>query len=175
VLVAKDGFLRAHPNCWTAQQAAEFSVINVHAIEIPAPPARIFPELAARDLLAHAPIWKFLLGLRVAIGKLFDWDPNLRDPRPQGRGFEPGKYFGFFHVIYLDAPHEVGMKVENRLTRALMTWVLEENPAETKVFNVTCANFKGRGGQFYWQVIRPFHDGLIEESLRTLRRRVQNL
>jgi len=171
-LVAEADFFSSQGNCWTARQAAEFSVVNVHAMEIPAPPPRIFPELSARDLLAHGPIWKLLLGLRVAVGKIFNWDPNLRDPMPQGQRFEPGKYFGFFRVIYLDAPREVGLAVENRLSNALMTWVLEENHAGTKVFNVTCANFKGRAGKIYWRVIRPIHDGLIEDSLRTLRARV---
>jgi len=91
----------------------------------------------------------------------------------QPQAIETGQYFAFFHVIHVDAPREVGMTVENRLTRALMSWVLKENSNGTTVFNVTCANFKGRQGQLYWQVIRPFHDGLIEESLLELRRRSQ--
>ena len=41
------------------------------------------------------------------------------------------------------------------------------------MFNVTCANFKGRQGRFFWQVIRPFHDGLIEDSLLLLSRRAE--
>jgi len=79
----------------------------------------------------------------------------------QPQAIETGQYFAFFHVIHVDAPREVGMTVENRLTRALMSWVLKENSNGTTVFNVTCANFKGRQGRLYWQVIRPFHDGLI--------------
>jgi hypothetical protein len=67
----------------------------------------------------------------------------------------------------------VGMTVENRLTRALMSWVLRENSDGTTVFNVTCANFKGRQGRLYWQVIRPFHEGLIEDSPHALRQRVE--
>jgi hypothetical protein len=169
--VEEADFLWAHGSCWTALQVAEFSIVNVHAMEIPAPAARIFPELGARDLLAHGLFWRFLLGFRVAIGKIFGWDKGLAVDQPQA--LELGKYFGWFHVIYVDAPREVGMTVENRLTRALMSWVLRENAGGTTVFNVTCANFKGRQGRFYWQVIRPFHDGLIENSLRSLRRRVQ--
>jgi uncharacterized protein DUF2867 len=164
-------FLRAHADCWTARQAPEFSVVNVHAKEIPAPTARIFPQLGSHDLLSPGPFWKFLLGFRAVIGKLFGWDPGLSNLNPQA--IEPGKYFAFFHVIYVDAPREVGMTVENRLSRALMSWVLRENSGGTMVYNVTCANFKGRQGRHYWQVIRPFHDGLIEDSLRLFSRRVE--
>jgi hypothetical protein len=92
---------------------------------------------------------------------------------PAGQAIVPGQYFAFFHVIYVDAAREVSMTVENRLTRALMAWVLKENSNGTTVFNVTSANFKGRQGRLYWQVIRPFHDGLIEGSLRELHRRSQ--
>jgi hypothetical protein len=145
--------------------------VNVHAREIPSSAARIFPQLAAQDLLAPGLFWKFLLGFRGAIGKIFRWDPGLDDPKPQA--IEPGQYFAFFHVIHVDAPRELGMTVENQLTRALMSWVLRENSEGTTVFNVTCANFKGWQGHLYWQVIRPFHDGLIEDSLRELRRRSQ--
>jgi hypothetical protein len=69
--VAEGDFLETYGNCWTAGRAAQFSVVNVHAMEILAPPARIFPELAARDLLAPGPFWRFLLGFRAAIGKIF--------------------------------------------------------------------------------------------------------
>lgn len=140
-------------------------------MEIAAPASRIFPELGARDLLAHGLLWKLLLGFRIGVGKIFGWDRGMAVSRPQA--LEAGKYFGFFHVIYVDAPREAGMTVENRLTRAMMSWVLEENAGGTTVFNVTCANFKGRQGRFYWRVIRPFHDGLVEDSLRTVRGRVE--
>jgi hypothetical protein len=169
--IVEADFLTEHADCWTAMQAPEFSVVNVHARDIPASAARIFPELAARDLLASGPFWKILMGCRVAIGKVFGWDQGLGDLKPQA--LEPGKYFGFFHVIHMDAPREAGMTVENRLTRALMSWVLRENSDSTTVFNVTCANFKGRQGRLYWRVIRPFHDGLIEDSLCELSRRVE--
>lgn len=168
--MAEADFLATHGECWTAGQALGFSVVNVHAMEIPAPAARIFPELGARDLLAHGLFWKLLLGFRVGIGKIFGWDQGIAAIRPQA--LEVGKYFGIFHVLYVDAPREAGMTVENRLTRALMAWVLEDNEGGTTVFNVTCASFKGRRGRVYWQVIRLFHDGLIEDSLRTLRGRV---
>jgi uncharacterized protein DUF2867 len=169
--VAEAEFLAIHGDCWTGRQAREFSVVNVHAMEIPAPVARIFPQLGARDLLAHGAFWKFLLGFRLGIGKIFGWDRGLAVNQPQA--LEVGKYFGWFHVIYVDAPWEAGMTVENQLTRAMMSWVLRENAGGTTVFNVTCADFKGRGGRIYWQVIRPFHDGLVEDSLRTLRRRAE--
>jgi len=169
--VAEADFLRERGGCWAARQAAEFSVVNVHAMEIPAPASQVFPQLGARDLLAHGLFWKLLLGFRVAVGKVFGWDEGLAVKQPQA--LEAGKYFGWFHVIYVDAPREAGMTVENRLTRALMSWVLEETAGGTTVFNVTCANFKGRRGRVYWRVIRPFHDGLIEDSLRLLSQRVE--
>lgn len=75
--ILESEFLAAHADCWTARQAPEFSVLDVHAMEIPAPPARIFPELAAQDLLAPGLFWKFLLGFRIAIGKLFGWDQGM--------------------------------------------------------------------------------------------------
>ena len=169
--ISESEFLAAHADCWTAKRAPEFSVVNVHAMEIPASAACIFPELAAQDLLAPGLFWKVLLGFRAAVGKILGWDRGIAIDRPQT--IECGKYFAFFHVIYVEAPREVGMTVENRLTRALMSWVLRENSIGTMVFNVTCANFKGRQGRLYWQVIRPFHDGLIEGSLRELHRRSQ--
>ena len=169
--ISESEFLRVHADCWTARQAPEFSAVNVHAMEIPAPAARIFPELAAQHLLAPGRFWRFLLRSRAAVGKIFGWDRGIAIDRPQA--IERGKYFAFFHVIHVDAPREVGMTVENRLTRALMSWVLRENSNGTTVFNVTCANFKGCQGRLYWQVIRPFHDGLIEGSLRELHRRSQ--
>jgi hypothetical protein len=91
--------------------------------------------------------------------------------RPQS--FQPGQYFGFFCVKHVDAPRAVGMEVENRLTRALMSWVLSEGAGGTMVFSFTYANFKGRRGRLYWRVIRPFHDRLIGASLQTLRSRVE--
>ena len=73
----------------------------------------------------------------------------------------------------MDAPREVGMSVKNQLTDALLTWVLEENGASSsRVYNVTCANFHGLRGRMYWQAIRPFHDGIIEASLRKLARKL---
>jgi Protein of unknown function (DUF2867) len=146
--VAEADFLGTYDSCWTARRAPEFSVVNVHAMEIPAPAATIFPHLGSRDLLAPGLFCKSLLGFRAAIRKLLGWDPGLGDPKPQA--IELGKYFAFFHVIYVDAPREVGMTVENRLTRALMFWVLGVISAGTTVFNVTCAHFKGRQGRLYW-------------------------
>jgi len=169
--ISESDFLTTRAGCWTASQAPEFSVVNVHAIQILAPAARIFPELGPRDLLAPRAFWKILVGFRIAIGKILGWDQGMVVNQPQA--IEAGKYFGFFHVIYVDPPREVGMTVENRLTRALMSWVLRENSNGTTVFNVTCANFKRRQGRFYRQIIRPFHDGLIEGSLRELHRRSQ--
>lgn len=99
-------------------RAREFSVVHVHAMDIPAPAARIFPELAARDLLASGSFWKFPMGFRVAIGEVFGRGPGLVGLRPQA--LELGKYFGFSRVIHVDAPRIVGMTVEKRLARAPM-------------------------------------------------------
>jgi hypothetical protein len=140
-------------------------------MEMPAPAAKVFSQLGSRNLLAPGPLWKFLLGFRGAIGKIFGWDPGLGDSKPQA--IEQGQYLAFFHVIYVDAPREVEMTVENWLTRGVMSWVLRDNSEGTTVFNITCANFKGLQGRLYWQVIRPFHDGLIEDSMRELHRRSQ--
>jgi len=137
--------------------------------EIPAPAARIFPELGGSGLLTPGWKWKLLLGLRLAIGKVFGWDEGLKTHPDEP--LEPGKHYGFFLIEYADPPREVGMSVENRLTRALMTWVLDEAAGGTHVFNVTLANFKGRRGRLYWRVIEGFHDGITEVALAELSRR----
>jgi hypothetical protein len=168
--VSESDFLVRHSESWTAQRAPEFSVVDIHAVEIPAPPERIFPELGAQGLLLPAWHWKALVRLRLVIGKLFGWDRGMVSHPPQP--LEAGKHYGFFAIEWVDPPHEAGMGVKNRLTSALMCWVLEGIPQGTKVFSVTLANFAGWQGRNYWRVIRPFHDGLIEDSLRELARRV---
>ena len=168
--VSESDFLKQHGESWTARRAPDFSVVNIHAMEIPAPPERIFPELGAPGLLLPARRWKLLFGVRRAIGKLCGWDRGVVSHPPQS--LEAGKHFAFFAIEWVDAPREAGMGVRNRLTSALMCWVLEEIPHGTKVFNVTLANFAGWQGRNYWRVIRPFHDGLIEDSLQELARRV---
>ena len=168
--VSESDFLVGHRESWTARRAPEFSVVNIHAMEILATPERIFPELSGQGLLLPARRWKLLFGLRLAIGKLFGWDRDMVSHPPQP--LEAGRHYGFFAIKWVDPPHEAGMGVKNRLTSALMCWVLEEIPRGTKVFNVTLANFAGWQGRNYWRVIRPFHDGLIEDSLKELARRV---
>jgi len=168
--VSEADFLKQHRESWTARRAREFSVINIHAMEIPAPPERIFSELGAPGLLLPARRWKLLFGVRRAIGKVCGWDRGMVSHPPQA--LEAGKHFAFFAIEWVDAPREAGMGVKNRLTSALMCWVLDEIPQGTKVFNVTLANFVGWQGRSYWRVIRPFHDGLIEDSLKELARRV---
>ena len=168
--VSETDFLKQHGESWTARRAPEFAVVNIHAMEIPATPERIFPELSGQGLLLPARRWKLLFGLRLAIGKLCGWDRGMvsRPPQP----FAVGKHYGFFAIEFVDPPREAGMGVKNHLTSALMCWVLEEISQGTKVFNVTLANFAGWQGRNYWRVIRPFHDGLIEDSLKELARRV---
>lgn len=65
------------------------------------------------------------------------------------------------------------MQVKNRLTGVRMSCVLSAGASGTMVSNATCANFKSRRGCMYWRDVRPFHDELIEASLRTLRQRVE--
>lgn len=167
-------FLGAHGDCWIARRAPEFSVLNVHMREIPAPPSRIFRELGARELLVPSWRWQFLFAVRAAIGKLFRWDRGLSWHGHKQEPMERGRHYAFFLIEHVDEPREVGMSVGNRLTGALMAWVLRESTGGTQVFNVTCANFPTRQGRLYWRAIRPFHDALIEDSLSALSRRVAN-
>ena len=111
-------FLKEQADCRTARQKPGFSVVNLQAMDFPAPGARIFPELASRDLLASGWCWRFLTGFRVGIGKMFGWGPDLAVLKPQPLGAE--KYCGFSRVIHVDAPRIVGMTVEKRLPRALI-------------------------------------------------------
>jgi uncharacterized protein DUF2867 len=173
VKIQEEDFLTTHGNCWTVKRAPGFSVVNVHMAEIPTPRERIFPELSAHDLLIPGGGWRLLFGLRAALGKVFGWDRGMRSHRPQS--LEVGGHYVFFRIEHVDAPHEVGMSVANRLTDAVMSWVLEEDGAGgTRVYNVTCASFHGAQGQLYWRVIRPFHDGIIEDSLAALAKRAKS-
>jgi hypothetical protein len=171
VIIRAREFLRAHESCWTAKRAPEFSVVNIHMAEIPASRERIFPELAARDLLVPGRGWRAVVRLRLAVGKVFGWDREMqaRGPEP----FEVGRYYGFFRIEHVDEPREVGMSVQNRLTNALLSWVLEADGANSsRLYNVTCANFYGLRGRMYWRAIRLFHDGIVEASLRELATKV---
>jgi hypothetical protein len=65
------------------------------------------------------------LAVRAAAGKLFGWDRGMK-----WHGAEPlevGKHYAFFLIEHVDAPWELAMGVRNRLTGALMGWVLEES------------------------------------------------
>ena len=169
--VAELDFLEQPGESWTTRPAPDFSVANIHGAEIPMPAARIFPELGARDLLLPARRWRALFGLRLAIGKIFGWDRGLAQHSHEP--LEPGKHYGFFTVQWVNSHHGVGMSVRNRLTSALLCWVLEDIPRGTKVFNVTLANFAGWQGRNYWRVIRAFHDAITTDSLKALARRVE--
>jgi hypothetical protein len=172
--IAGADFLGAHGNTWIARQAPKFSVLNVHAREIPAPAARIYPELGDQELLSPNWFYKLLLAVRAAAGRVFGWDRGMK-----WHGAEPlevGKHYAFFLIEHVDVARELSMSVQNRLTSALMGWVLEESTGgttcRTTVFNVMCANFTGWRGRLYWRVIRPFHGALIEDSLKSLARRM---
>jgi hypothetical protein len=169
--VSEADFLKQHGGSWAARRAREFSVVNIHAREIPATRGRIFSELGGRELLVPSWRWKVLFGLRMVIGKIFGWDRGLASHAPEP--LEAGKHYGFFAVEWVDPPRETGMSLTNRLTSGVLCWVLEETPRGTKVFNVTLANFMGLQGRNYWRIIRPFHDALVEDSLAGLARRVR--
>jgi hypothetical protein len=172
VKIEEQEFLRTHAGCWTAQRAPGFSVVNIHAAEIPASPERVFPELAGHDLLIPGGGWRVLFGLRAVLGRVFGWDRGMRTHGPEP--LEVGRHYAFFRIDHVDAPREVGMSVKNRLTDAVMSWFVEPDGAGgSRVYNVTCANFLGLRGRAYWSVIRPFHDGIIEASFRKLAEQVR--
>ena len=175
--IPAEEFLRAHPDSWISRRAPEFPVVNVHARDVAAPPARVFAALADHGNLSPAWYWRVLLAVRGLVGKLFRWDPGVkwRGPEP----LVPGNHYAFFLIEHVAAPgpdaqppvappYELGVSVENRLTLALMSYWIVPSGAGSCVYNVTCALFKGRTGRAYWRVIRPFHDALIEDMLNSL-------
>jgi hypothetical protein len=86
-----------------------------------------------------------LFAVRGATGKTFGWDRSMKWHGAEP--VEPGKHFAFFLIEHVNAPRELSMSVRNRLTGALMGWVLEETAGGTRVFNVTCANFPSWQGR----------------------------
>jgi len=176
-------FLQSHPGCWIAQRRGEFPVINLHAAEIAAAPARVFDALADRSSLVPAWRWRALFALRDLLGKLFNWDAGLKWYGPEA--LIPGNHYAFFRIEHVTAPtdtsaslqppgsFELGLSVENKLTHALMSYVVAPQGSGSRLFNVTCARFKGRTGRAYWRVIRPFHDALAEDMLAHFCRRAE--
>jgi len=170
VKISEQEFLQNHADTWAAKRAPEFSVVNVHMADIAAPRERIFPKLAARDLMLPSKGWRLLFGFRLWLGKIFGWDRGPEAHRAEP--FEVGRHYGFFSIEHLEAPREAGMSVKNELTNALMSWVLEANGVGgARVYNVTCANFQGLRGRVYWRLIEIFHDGIVEDSLVLLAKR----
>lgn len=175
-------FLRAHPDCWISSRAPEFPVINVHAREAAAPPETLFAALSDRGNLSPAWYWWALFALRGIAGKLFRWDPGVEWHGPQP--LVPGNHYAFFLIEHVVAPcrdgqravappYELGVSVENHLTLALMSYLIAPSGAGSRVYNVTCARFKGRTGRAYWRIIRPFHDALVDDMLKRLCRRAE--
>jgi uncharacterized protein YndB with AHSA1/START domain len=167
--VSSDEFLRTHATTWIARRAAEFPVINVHAVEVAAPPERVFALLDAPELITPRLHWRALLGLRGVLGRLFRWDPGVcwHDRQP----LAPGNHYAFFRIEHVEPAKELGLSVENKLTRTLVSFVIEARGDGSRVWNVTCAVFKGRTGRLYWRAIRPFHDAITEDWLAAFRRR----
>jgi hypothetical protein len=183
MILNPDEFLRAHPDSWIARRAPEFPVINVHALEVAAPTDRVFTALADPSNLSPAWYWQVLFAVRGLAGKLFRWDPGVKWHRPEP--LVPGNHYTFFLIEHVAAPGreaqspvappcELGVSVENRLTLALMSYLIVPNGAGSRVYNVTCALFKGRTGRAYWRLIRPFHDALIEDMLKSLCARAEH-
>jgi hypothetical protein len=175
--VNPDEFLRAHPDCWIARRTPEFPVINVHARDVAAPPQCVFAALADHGNLSPAWYWQVLFAVRGLAGKLFRWDPGVKWHGPEP--LVPGNHYAFFRIEHVAAPgqdapspvappYELGVSVENRLTLALMSYLIAPHGAGSRVHNVTCALFKGRVGRAYWRVIRPFHDAIIDDMLESL-------
>ncbi|MBI3663535.1 MAG: DUF2867 domain-containing protein [Acidobacteria bacterium] len=182
MVVDPQQFLVAHPACWISRRAPEFPVHNVHALDILAPPTRVFAALSNLGNLSPAWYWRALYAIRGIAGKLFRWDPGLRWHGPEP--LVPGNHYAFFLIEHVAAPgsatnptaefpYELGVSVENHLTLALMSYVVAPHGCGTRLYNATCALFKGRTGRAYWRVIRPFHDALIEDMLQNLRRRAE--
>lgn len=175
--IAPSDFLDAHRGTWIARRAGDYPVINVHVSEMDAPAERVYALLESPDLIAPGWHWRVAYGLRGAAGKLFGWDKGLRWHARQP--LAPGNHYAFFTIEHVAGPGsvhppwEVGMSVANRLTRALMSLIVEDANGGTRVWNVTCAVFHGRLGRAYWRVVRPFHNLLIEDSLSLIRARAR--
>lgn len=168
-------FLGSCPDCWISRQAARFPVINIHAVEATALPERVFAALSNATHIAPGWHWRALMVLRAGLGKLFGWDTGLKHHGPEP--LVPGNHYSFFRIEHVAAPgdgaagpYELGLSVENKLTLALVSFVVVPTGDGTRVFNVTCAVFKGRLGRAYWRVIRPFHDAIAEAMLTSIRR-----
>lgn len=180
--IASSDFLVVHRGTWIARRAPEYPVVNVHVMEADAPPERVFALLDSPDLVAPGWHWRVAFAARGAAGKLFGWDKGLRgglrwhDRQP----LAPGNHYAFFTIEHVAGPGsvhppwEVGMSVENGLTRALMSLIVEQSDGGTRVWSVTCALFHGRRGRAYWRVVRPFHNLLIEDSLSLIRARARS-
>lgn len=176
VKIAGTEFLKAHPDRWIAQQGRRMPVVNVHGVEVGAPPQRVFEVIASAPQHIQ-PVWylRALFGVRWAVGKVLRWDAGLS--RGSAQGFSVGSDYRFFRIEEIDAPppgtmglHELGLSLENKLTRALLAYVVEPHGDGSRFYDVTCATFKGATGRAYWRLIEFFHDRISEDMLRRIRR-----
>ena len=175
MLIHRDEFVKAHSDCWITRQVADFPVVNAHAVDVAASPDAVFHALDARETLLPKWHWRALMGIRGALGRIFGWDNGLCWG-DDGKPLVPGNHYAFFRIEHVmpprtnpAAPGELGLSVENKLTRALLSFVIVPTAKGSRLYNVTCAVFKGRLGRAYWRVIRPFHNGLTEDWLAVLR------
>jgi len=171
-------FLHSWPECWISARAAALPVVNVHVTQISAPPERVWQALESETLIAPRAGWRALLALREAIGKMAGWDKGLQVHAHQP--LAPENFYSFFRIEHVAAPAqarggllELGLSVENKLTRAFVSFVVERAGHSSHLFNVTAAEFFGITGRMYWRVIRPFHDGITEAMLDEARRRAE--
>src|SRR3972149_3932397 len=129
MLISAEEVLHACPESWIARHAPEFPVVNVHTVEIPASRDRIFAALESPGLIMPRRRWRILIGLRGVIGRLFGWDSGLQMHARQA--LVPGNHWGFFRIEHITPPQsglnaacELGLSVENKLTRTLLSFVV---------------------------------------------------
>ena len=173
MLIPADQSLKTCGGSWIARRAGEFPVVNVHVVDVAAPPERVFAALEDRVAVAPRWHWRALLVFRAALGRVFNWDEGIEWDRRAGP-LVPGSSYAFFRIEHVEQGRELGLSVENKLTRALVSFVIVPAANGSRVFNVTCALFKGRLGRAYWHVIHPFHDGITEDWLDAVRRRAES-
>jgi len=172
MLIQPEDFLAAHVETWIARQAGEFPVVNVHVAEVAAAPEKVIAALADSKAVAPRWHWRALLAVRAAVGRVFRWDECIEWNRKTGEPV-PGNAYAFFRIEHVEQGRELGLSVENKLTRALVSFVIVPERSGSRLYNVTCAVLKGRLGRAYWRVIRPFHDGLTEDWLTAIRTRAE--
>ena len=110
--------LRAFPERWIAQQGGNMPMVNIHVVEVAAPPQRVFEVIASAPRhIQPAWYWLVLFGIRWLFGKVFRWDKGLS--RGAAQEFVLGGHYRFFRIDKIDVPspgtmglYELGLSVE---------------------------------------------------------------